>query len=281
METIASVSRQTGLGGRRIRIIVADNDETPSARERVEQAFADLKVNGLYLHAPSRNISIARNACLDAATAPLAAFIDDDELAHPGWLATLIARQAAGADMVFGEVRAVYPAGSPDWAVRADMHSTRAVVRGGVVSTGYSGNVLMRMAALGGLRFDLAHGLTGGEDTQFFAELHRRGVKLAYAEDAKIDEPVPEARVSLRWLMRRAYRFGQTHAAVKRRAGANIAAVAATALLKLIVCAAGAVLTVWSATRWRRWAVRGALHAGVIGAAFGRRTLELYGGKGG
>jgi hypothetical protein len=44
-------------------------------------AQSDLSLDCLYVHAPARNISIARNACLDAADAPLIAFIDDDETA--------------------------------------------------------------------------------------------------------------------------------------------------------------------------------------------------------
>ena len=64
--------------GWRVRVIVADNDDQPSARETVESAFAAFRLDGRYIHAPARNISVARNACLDAAQAPLVAFIDDD-----------------------------------------------------------------------------------------------------------------------------------------------------------------------------------------------------------
>ena len=39
-----------------------------------------------YIHAPARNISIARNACVEAATGKWIAFIDDDELASENWL---------------------------------------------------------------------------------------------------------------------------------------------------------------------------------------------------
>lgn len=278
-ETIASVARQTAAATQRIRIIVADNDETPSARETVEQAFRDARVNGLYLHAPSRNISIARNACLDAVTAPFATFIDDDETAHPDWLDRLLARQAeAGADIVFGEVAAVYPDSAPDWVKRADLHSTRAVRRNGRVETGYTGNVLIRMGALNGARFDLDHGLTGGEDTLFFAALNQRGVKLDYCAQARIDEPVSPDRASLRWLARRAYRFGQTHMLRKRQSGGALTVVPLAAL-KAATCFGAAVLTIWSPVKWRQWVVRGALHAGVVGGAMGRRTLQLYGEK--
>lgn len=286
-DTLASLARQTvvqpGFEGSprwslNLRIIVVDNDETPSGRHTVEAAFATHMLNGVYLHAPSRNISIARNACLDTVTAPLAAFIDDDEAARPDWIARLVNHiETTDADVAFGRVVAIYPDNAPDWLTVADMHSTQALVRGGVVDNGYAGNVLLRMAALGGLRFNLAYGQTGGEDTLFFNALHARGMRLSYCPEAVVEEPVAPTRMSLRWLMRRSYRAGQTHAAMLMQGGAQTPAVAGPALAKAFWCAVAALLGAWSAVRWRKAAVRGALHAGAVSTALGRRTLKLYG----
>ena len=77
---LASLASQDLPAATHLRVIVADNDDIPSARETVMRAFADLGLEGVYLHAPARNISIARNACLNAARATLVAFIDDDEV---------------------------------------------------------------------------------------------------------------------------------------------------------------------------------------------------------
>ena len=124
-DLLASLAKQDLDGRLRVRVIVADNDDTPSARELVETAFAANGLDGVYLHAPARNISIARNACLQAATAPLIAFIDDDEIARPGWLAGLAtAMDKAKADIVFGKVNATYAADAPGWMRTADLHST-------------------------------------------------------------------------------------------------------------------------------------------------------------
>jgi glycosyltransferase involved in cell wall biosynthesis len=52
---------------------------------------------------------VARNACLDAATAPLVAFIDDDQVASPEWLVALVGTlESSNADVVLGPVQAVY-----------------------------------------------------------------------------------------------------------------------------------------------------------------------------
>ncbi len=267
--------------GWRMRVIVADNDDTPSARGTVEAAFTKLGLNGLYIHAPARNISVARNACLNAARAPLVAFIDDDETARPDWLAQLISNQeATGAGVVFGRVIAAYAPDAPGWMPAADMHSTPPPIRNGEIVGGYTCNVLMRRDAVGALRFDPAFGRSGGEDTTFFAQLQRAGVTMTYASNAIVDEPIPPARSTLEWLKTRAYRAGQTWGLLQIRNGKSKPVLIGMSLAKMAFCLVTAGLTFWSPARWRRAVVRSRLHAGVMGAATGKSPLELYGGAG-
>lgn len=279
---LASLAKQGGGTPLRIRVIVADNDDTPSARETVEAAFAANGLNGVYLHAPARNISIARNACLQAVKAPLIAFIDDDEIARPGWLAGLVAAmEAARSDVVFGKVNAAYAADAPRWMRTADLHSTPAPFRNGVIDGGYTCNVLMRREAVGALRFDPKFGRSGGEDTTFFAAMRAMGATMSYAADAVVDEPVTKSRSSLAWLTQRAYRSGQTYGLLRLGKGESRRKVAVVSLAKIMVCLATVGLTIWSPARWRKSAVRAYLHAGVLGAAMGRAPLELYGAASG
>jgi succinoglycan biosynthesis protein ExoM len=83
-DTLDSIALQDVPGHVCLRVVVADNDETPSAQDLIT-GLANRYPHPLhYLHAPARNISIARNACLDHATADWVAFIDDDETAPSG-----------------------------------------------------------------------------------------------------------------------------------------------------------------------------------------------------
>ncbi len=276
--TLESIAAQILPAGVSVRVIVADNDTHPSAMMMISGVFAKTGLNGVYVHAPERNISIARNACLDAVKAPLAVFIDDDEVARPGWLAALLERQAeSGADVVFGPVDAVYPKDGPAWIRAADMHSTRPVFRKGAIEGGYTCNVLLRTEAVGELRFDPAMGRSGGEDTTFFTELALGGAALAYASAAVIDEPVPAARSSMAWLKKRAFRNGQTHGLMLVRKNRSRAMIGAAAAFKMVACGLMTVAGLWSAPKWRKAVVRGSLHAGVLAAAFGKQPLELYG----
>jgi succinoglycan biosynthesis protein ExoM len=277
-DLIASLARMQLPTGAAIRIIVADNDDTPSAQVRVNAAFAAHGLDGVYLHAPARNISIARNACLDRATAPLVAFVDDDETVRPDWLVRLLARQTeTRAAVVFGRVAAVYPAAAPAWLAAADLHSTEVQFRDGAIDGGYTCNVLMRREAIGAHRFNPAFGRSGGEDTTFFAELQRAGAVMAYASDAVVDEPVTPGRASLKWLQTRAFRSGQTYGLLRLAKGDGRFKVAALSLAKIAVLLANMGFTVWSPVRWRKASVRVHLHGGILAAAMGKAPVELYG----
>jgi succinoglycan biosynthesis protein ExoM len=280
-ETLASLARQQLPVGVTLRVIVADNDERPSAEAGVRAAAAEHGLALTYVHAPARNISRARNACLDAAGADWFAFIDDDETASPGWLAALLAEaERGGWDAVLGPVKAVYGAGAPGWIAAGDFHSTAPVRVGGRILKGYAGNVLMRRAAIEAraLRFDEALGRQGGEDDDFFYRLTDSGGTIGFAEDALAFEPVPETRASLPWLLKRSFRTGQTHGArlSQRCRGPERLAQIGLAAAKGGVCLAGAAATAWSAKDRSRWLVRGSLHAGAAARLAGLRELQLY-----
>jgi succinoglycan biosynthesis protein ExoM len=281
VDTILSVASQQIPDSSNIRIIVADNDDTPSAENLVRQQCATLGIDYRYVHAPARNISVARNAALDAATAPLVAFIDDDEIATPLWMATLLeCRATTTAAVVFGPVQAVYGEG-PAWLRQADMHSIRPAFRAsGVIDTGYTCNVLLDRTAMTpemrAVRFDPALGRSGGEDTFFFHQLCSLGVRCAFAEGALVHESVPPHRGRLRWLLKRSFRSGQTHARVLQTTPAWRPKLIATAAAKCGYCIMAMALRAPSPVKWRRMAVRAALHAGVICRIIGLDDLKIY-----
>jgi len=281
VETLASLARQDLPAGCGLRVIVADNDEAPSAAAMVGDAASRLGLSAAYVHAPSRNISRARNACLDAAQGDFLAFLDDDETASVGWLSALLAEaERNGWDAVLGPVKAVYAQDAPGWIAAGDFHSTKPVVDGGRILKGYAGNVLIRRSAIvaRGLRFDEGLGRLGGEDDDFFYRLTDTGGTIGFAPDALACEPVPPSRASLKWLMTRSFRTGQTHGArlSQRARGAGRVAQISLAAAKGGACLAGAAATAWSPTARSRWLVRGSLHAGAVARLAGLRELQLY-----
>jgi succinoglycan biosynthesis protein ExoM len=279
-DTIRSVLNQEVPDGLAPRVIVVDNDDHPTARDLVVELAGDTPLPLRYIHHPGRNISVARNAALEASTARCAAFLDDDEVARPGWLAALAGARAAEAEVILGPVEPVYPLGSPAWMRDADTHGTRPVRVGGAIRSGYTCNVLIDRARpeIRALRFDPELGRSGGEDTDYFARMARLGARFAYEPEAVVEEPVAPERLSFAWLARRRYRMGLTHARVLLRChAARPWRAIPVAAAKALACALMALA--FAAHRGQRNAtvLRGLLHAGVVAGLSGAALPVLYG----
>jgi len=206
--------------GMALRLIVIDNDRHGTAAAAAQAGAAAAGLPLLYQVEPQQNIALARNRALRLSAADYVVFIDDDETPAPGWLAALLACcQRWDADLVFGPVDSVLPADAPAWAHACFRKPLRAT--GVLLPYGGAGNVLLRRRVLAqpGPWFDPGFGLTGGEDLDWFYRLHLAGRRLVWCAEAGASEPVPAARLQLRWAWRRAFRGGQTYyrVVVRRR----------------------------------------------------------------
>jgi len=271
-----------------IGVIVADNDDTDSARQSVLDIANKTNSNQIsinYIHAPARNISIARNACLDSATTPLIAFIDDDELVTNNWLNAILEKLgSSNADAVLGPVKAIYSPACKEWLRKGNFHSTYPMCVDNEIITGYSCNVLIKreLPALKEIRFREDLGKSGGEDTVYFSDFHKAGGTIVFTPDAIVTEMVTKEREKFSWLLKRRFRSGQTHGlllmenndatCIKNRI-INIM----KAIAKLSFCLVMSLASFSSPVRMRFWLLRGTLHVGVIARLMGKREIIQYG----
>lgn len=286
LRTLESIEQQAVPADATLLIVVADNDDDPTAAGMVDDFAAQSAHEVTYVHAPARNISVARNAILDVAGragADRLAFIDDDEVAAPDWIMKLDARLGAGdADAVIGPVRAIYRADAPHWMQAARAHDTWPETGpDGRPIAGHSCNAIIDFAApaFAGLRFDPARGRTGGEDSAWFEAARRAGARFALADDALVSEEVPAARARLRWLLLRRYRMGQTYGALHYSHLSPPAWIGqfAVSLTKAAWSMAVATLRFPSPRARNGNIVRAAFHTGVMSHMTGGRQPALYG----
>ncbi len=204
------------------QLVVVDNDASGHARPVVEAYSRVAPFPVHYEVQPEKNISITRNRTVAAASGQWLAFIDDDERAPADWLERLeCARLQHDADGVLGPVVPVVPASAPDWIRRGHFYDWPRTRSGNLVPHNHLrfGNLLLRGALLrgGAAPFDPAFGRTGGEDGDLLVRLARGGARIVWCDEAIVHEPVEDARLSLRWLLRRSLRGGQDFARHTRR----------------------------------------------------------------
>lgn len=211
---VRSVMRQAGVDPRELELVVADNDQTPSARAVADVLAAEAAFPVAYVHEPRPGVANARNAALRIAKGAFIAFLDDDEEASDGWLAALVEAQARfQADVVFGPVRGR----APREVVRHRAYLERFFSREGPADAGpidhyYGcGDSFLRRAALPDPErpFSPERNHIGGEDDLLFGRMKAAGARFAWAPDAWVWEDPAPGRLSLRYTIARAFAYGQ------------------------------------------------------------------------
>lgn len=275
IETLRSLSHQTGLERSALRVLIVDNDDTDVQADWIKSEARLANLNFEYIHAPARNISIARNAALDRAETRWIAFIDDDELATSSWLHTLLETRH-GHQAVIGDSIAVYPNYLPSWLRKCDFHSNRIKAR---LDNAYTSNALLdnEFIRKNKLRFRIDLGQTGGEDTFFFRELSNAGGSIRHCPEAIVLEPVRDERATMRWVLRRKFREGQTHAyLLEVHDPKSFRVLFLTAGAKCVISFLAALASLPGTPKSRQWLARGTLHAGALSFIIKPRILREY-----
>ena len=231
-----------------LTVLVADDSPNGEA-ERLIGSVNDWRIPISVRRVGSKNISTARNACLDGAQGIYAAFIDDDEWAHSLWLNDMVGTAAKyRADAVFGSVEPHFPNDTPSWLSRSGIFRKKSGSNGAAVATGSTSNAVVSLAAIkaAGIRFNESLGRTGGEDTEFFYRLGKSGASLVACDRGVVYEEVPRPRLSIRHLWVRYTRGGYTYASIMTGHSSRVgrASFFTTAAVKLIyaTCAAAVSL---------------------------------------
>lgn len=235
LETTAAVS-----------VIVADND---AERHQGFDACEALQAYRWPLDrfvAPKRGIANVRNALVERALAhdcDFIAMLDDDEWPDPHWLDAFLQTQAqTHADALHGCILRAFE--TPPGRIAASLDGIRPMhgATGPVDVIPGTGNVLLRRACFEDMPkpcFDPEFALSGGEDSDFFERLRRRGRHFAWCEEAIVHAWVPASRANLGWGLSRAYSVGNSDMRVflkyRRTTAAHIVEIAkiAGALLLL------------------------------------------------
>lgn len=235
----AQAAEVDASGGTTTDVLVIDNDPAGSGRSAAEEAGVR------YVVEPHPGIAAARNRALDESTGSrLLAFIDDDEHPHPGWLRELIrVWRISEPALVSGRVVASFERPPGRWIEEGRFFVRRSLPTGTPLTVAAAGNLLLDLDQVraSGVRFALDLGLSGGEDTLFSRRLHQEGYRMVWCDESVITDLVPAARISRRWVLRRAWSHGNSAAVVSIRLASSPLG-RAVARAKALVGGAGRVV---------------------------------------
>jgi GT2 family glycosyltransferase len=207
-------------GDVRLRAVVVDNDADESARVVCEAAAERVSYPLRYVVEKRRGIPQARNRALaEALRDDFIAFVDDDEVPDPGWLAELMrVQRERDADAVAGPCLPRFEEAPPAWVVRGGFFERPRFETGEGLDVAFTHNVLVRAEALAAMPalFDERMALCGGSDVELFRRFARAGFRILWADAAAVHEVVPASRTTLRWVLRRALRVGASNSRVLR-----------------------------------------------------------------
>jgi succinoglycan biosynthesis protein ExoM len=216
-QLLRSLETQSLPDGVCLQIIVVDNDCDGSAAHVAAGRYNTKEMTFQYHIQPLKNISLTRNMAMANARGRYLLFIDDDEIASPDWVATLLAAALKyRADAVFGPVFPVFDNEAPEWI----KHGRRllddtipSTPTGTEAASTWTGNCLLKASALAHMPvpFDPEYGNTGGEDEDLFNRLKRNGARLIYCNEAHVYEYWPPSRTRLPYLLRRGLKGGNSH----------------------------------------------------------------------
>ncbi len=209
-------------------IVVVENHDRETSRGVCEEVERETGWKVHYVLETELGIPFARDRCgVFAADAGFdrVLYIDDDEVALPNWLATMVeATKTHPGEVHYGRVIYTYPPGTPDWMIPKQVNKRP---HGTVLGKAEGHNTLVDTCVFkeksdGGLalHFDMALRFTGGSDTDFFTRVHDVGGKIVWIPDAVVEELVPESRTRLGWQLVRTFRVaGNISRLHEKRAG--------------------------------------------------------------
>lgn len=210
-------------GSRQPDEIIVVVDREPELEQELAGRAAQLGVR--VLGSPTGGLSAARNVGWNATQRPWVAFVDDDAIVAPDWLALLLEGiESTDASIVGGRVDPLWgPGGPPDW------YTDRLGWLVGCTFDGFPERIAPVRSVIGcnmamerrvlrdldGFAADLGReggALIGSEETELCMRATKVGESIWFLPDARAWQVVPPARRGLGYARRRAIGEGRSKA---------------------------------------------------------------------
>ncbi len=280
LDSLAALNLPEGYS---VRLLVVDNEAEPNNWPIVYDFAASCPFPVNYFHEPSCGIPMARNRVLDEAmnfSADWIAFLDDDEVADPDWLAALMAPEYLDTPVIRGLHITLFPEKMPFWALPAKFQSPEKI-EGKIKDRAGTGNVrFSSMLLKHGLRSNENLCFLGGEDREFFTFARLAGFTIKQTAKAITWEHAHPSRYTLRGQAYRSYWNGVARAKLKAKLSSSRSEImkyyikaGPKLLFGLALLTFAPFALILGGARFKRFIVKGAKEAseavGILAALFG------------
>lgn len=220
-EAVASIRAQEG--GLDFEVIVVDNKPSGALHEYVAGVGAEPGPPVRYLAEPRPGLTAARHAGARVAQAEILAYVDDDILAAPGWLAALLRPYLdPRVACVGGRILPQWEAEPPSWlaefpkAFHSLLDYGPALRELSPAECLWGGNFSIRKQVLvqvGGFHPDYfadrsLSWYSGDGECGLLGKVQGAGYKIVYAPQAAVRHRISAERLTEAYLRRRAFDFG-------------------------------------------------------------------------
>lgn len=209
-------------------------DGTEDVYERVQSDFGPLENVVTHCNDENRGVSVSRTTGAELASGDVVAFIDDDAIAEPDWIAELVSvYESTDALAVGGRMVGEWLAGRP-WYLPEEFYWLVGVTYPGFAADGaevrntFESNISFRREVfleLGGYDPELgptADDYSHSEGAEIGARLQATyGRGVVYTSDAVVRHKVFEHRLEFGWLCERAFEQGISKRTMEHREAAS------------------------------------------------------------
>jgi len=228
IEAVASIEAQSSPAHQIIVVI----DHNPEMLAKAQAQFSSMTV---VENTNPHGLNGARNSGVAHATGNIIAFLDDDAVAAPDWIAQLEAGYTSENVVgVGGKINPQWLSGRPRWFPEEFLWVVGCTYEGTPKSAAPVRNLIgCNMSyrrdvvlSVGGFRSGIGHvgGRPQGDDeTDLCIRIHqaRRGVTLLYTPDAQVSHKVPAERTRVGYYRWRCYLEGRSKALLSSLVGAD------------------------------------------------------------
>lgn len=282
-QLLYSLSSQIINENHSINLTIVDNDKNATAQKVVHQFQVESPFPLVYEIEKKRGIPFARNKAISLNKEnDVIIFIDDDEIAENHWLQNLITTYINNDyHIVAGPVKREFEIKPPKWIRKLNLFTQKEYKDGEIINSSGTGNILFSNKILELVEgpFDERFSLTGGTDSLLLSDLEKLGYKIIWSKNAIVTEVVPKSRLTLKWILNRSFRIGNTqisHLMIRKNSIMQIALKLISAIFRFIK---GLLILIIGILIINKWIIAKGLmdfsrSFGVIFGALGIRSDE-------